>query len=67
MKITIEESPQSKWIFDTDEIPDNDLRNHILKHIENMMSPIRQYMSEHGEILNIELVESTVSTTDRLE
>lgn len=55
MKITIEESPNVKWIFDTDEIPHGVLRNHLLKSVEEMLTPIDAYMREHGKILSVEV------------
>ena len=56
MKITIEESPKSKWIFDTDDMSNPIMREHIEKHVDNMMKPIRELFEEHGEIQDIEVV-----------
>ena len=55
MKITIEDSPQSKWIFDTDEIPSSRLRKHVINSVNTMLAPIRTHMHTHGKILSIEV------------
>ena len=68
MKITIEESPQSKWIFDTDEIPSERLRTHLLKSADAMLAPIRTHMYEHGraKILSAEICESVADNQETL-
>ena len=46
MKITIEESESSKWIFDTNEDMTEEFREHLIKHADLLLGPVKKAFLE---------------------